>query len=446
MRKGRVLIVDDEAGVRFALRRFLEAKGYEVDDVASCQEAEAVFRALPPDAAVLDHRLPDGSGIDLVTRLKEQAPSVPLVILTGHGSIELAVQAIQNGADQFVTKPLQLPALLVILERALENQRNRQKQLVGRSTLAPPDAFVGTSAAIKRLAAEARKVVQSESPILIEGETGTGKGVLARWLHQNGPRAEEAFVDLNCAGLTRELLETELFGHEKGSFTGATASKIGLLEAAHRGTVFLDEIGDMDPPVQPKLLTVLEEKRFRRLGDVRDRHVDIRLLAATHHDLGRLAQEGRFRSDLYFRISTLPLTVPPLRERSEDIPILARGFLARFAAEMGRGGVSLSDDGFAALQQYRWPGNIRELRNVLERAVLVSEDDLIRRQDLRFALAQGAPGPAEGGGTLEDLERRGIEKALEADSGHVDRAARRLGVPRSSLYKKIKKYGLPTSR
>jgi DNA-binding NtrC family response regulator len=289
-------------------------------------------------------------------------------------------------------------------------------------------------------------VVQSESPILIEGETGTGKGVLARWLHQNGPRAEEAFVDLNCAGLTRELLETELFGHEKGSFTGATASKIGLLEAAHRGTVFLDEIGDMDPPVQPKLLTVLEEKRFRRLGDVRDRHVDIRLLAATHHDLGRLAQEGKFRSDLYFRISTLPLTVPPLRERAEDIPILARGFLAHFATEMGRGGVSLADDGLAALQQYRWPGNIRELRNVLERAVLVSEGDVIRRQDLRFALSQGAPAPAEGSGTLEDLERRGIEKALEAESGHVDRAARRLGVPRSSLYKKIKKYGLPTSR
>jgi DNA-binding NtrC family response regulator len=446
MRKGRVLIVDDEAGVRFALRKFLEAKGYEVEDVASCQEAEAVFRAEPPDAAVLDHRLPDGSGIDLVTRLKEQAPSVPLVILTGHGSIELAVQAIQNGADQFLTKPLQLPALLVILERALENQRNRQKQLAGRSTLTPPDPFVGPSAAIKQLAAESRKVVQSESPILIEGETGTGKGVLARWLHQNGPRAEEAFVDLNCAGLTRELLETELFGHEKGSFTGATASKIGLLEAAHHGTVFLDEIGDMDPPVQPKLLTVLEEKRFRRLGDVRDRHVDIRLLAATHHDLGRLAQEGKFRSDLYFRISTLPLTVPPLRERFEDIPILARGFLARFAAEMGRGGVSLADDGLAALQQYRWPGNIRELRNVLERAVLVSEGDVIRRQDLRFALAQGAPAPAEGGGTLEDLERRGIEKALEAEAGHVDRAARRLGVPRSSLYKKIKKYGLPTSR
>jgi DNA-binding NtrC family response regulator len=382
-----------------------------------------------------------------VTRLKELAPAVPLVILTGHGSIELAVQAIQNGADQFLTKPLQLPALLVILERALENQRNRQKQMAGRSAQSFPDPFVGTSAAIRRLASEAKKVVPSESPILLEGETGTGKGVLARWLHQNGPRSEEAFVDLNCAGLTRELLETELFGHEKGAFTGATASKIGLLEAAHRGTVFLDEIGDMDPPVQPKLLTVLEEKRFRRLGDVRDRHVDIRLLAATHHDLGRLAQEGRFRSDLYFRISTLPLTVPPLRERSEDIPVLARSFLARFATELGRAGVSLAEDGLLALQQYRWPGNIRELRNVLERAVLVSDGDVIRRQDLRFALTPHDRAPVDGGaGTLEDLERRGIEKALEAEAGHVDRAARRLGVPRSSLYKKIKKYGLNTSR
>jgi DNA-binding NtrC family response regulator len=453
MRKGRVLIVDDEAGVRLGLRRFLEAKGYAVEDVASCKEAEESFRAMPPDAAVLDHRLPDGSGVDLVSRLKELAPSVPLVMLTGHGSIELAVQAIQKGADQFLTKPLELPALLVILERAIENQRNRQKQAAGRSVAAAlPDPFAGQSPAIRALAEEARKVAGSESPILIEGETGTGKGVLARWIHQNGPRDEEAFVDLNCAGLSRELLETELFGHEKGAFTGAVGSKMGLLEAAHRGTVFLDEIGDMELPVQPKLLTVLEEKRFRRLGDVRDRHVDIRLLAATHHDLGRLAQEGRFRSDLYFRINTLPLTVPPLRERVEDIPVLARGFLSRFATELGRGGITLADDGLLALQQYRWPGNIRELRNVLERAVLVSEGHVIRRQDLRFALSPHPPPASDpstsdaSASTLEDLERRGIEQALRAEHGHVDRAAHRLGIPRSSLYKKIKKYGLQPSR
>jgi len=444
-RKTRVLLVEDEDGIRQGLRRFLEAKGFTVEEAVNCRAAEETYRSLPPDAAILDHRLPDGSGVDLVARLKELAPSVPLIILTAHGSIELAVRAIQEGADQFLTKPVELPALLLILQRVLENQRNRQKQMAGRSRQAREslDPFLGVSPAMRRLANETRKILASESAILIEGETGTGKGVLARWLHQNSPRADEAFVDLNCAGLSRELLETELFGHERGAFTGATATKVGLMEVAHRGTVFLDEIGDMDFPVQPKLLTVIEEKRFRRLGDIRDRHVDIRLIAATHHDLGRLVEEGRFRGDLYFRISTIPLTVPPLRERLEDIPLLARHFLDGFAAEMGRPGAALSERALFALERYHWPGNLRELRNVLERALLVSEGNLIHERDLRFATRIGAS--AESAVlSIEELERKGIERALQVEEGHVDRAAHRLGIPRSSLYKKLKRYGLAT--
>lgn len=446
-RKTRILLVDDEAGIRQGLRRFLQAKGFAVEEAETCRAAEEAYRRLPPDAAVLDHRLPDGSGLDLVPRLKELAPSAPLIVLTAHGSIELAVRAIQDGADQFLTKPVDLPALLVILERTLENQRNRQQQMAGRSRQARDrlDPFLGSSRAIRRLADETRRILASESAVLIEGETGTGKGVLARWLHQNGPRADEAFVDLNCAGLSRELLETELFGHERGAFTGATAAKVGLLEVAHRGTVFLDEIGDMELPVQAKLLTVLEEKRFRRLGDVRDRHVDIRLIAATHHDLGRLVEEGRFRRDLFFRVSTIPLTVPPLRDRLADVPVLVRRLLDGVAAEMGRAGATLSQDALKALEQYHWPGNLRELRNVLERALLVSEGGVIGAQDLRFAAKLGAP--VEGSVlSLEQLERKGIEKALQAENGHVDRAARRLGIPRSSLYKKLKRYGLAASR
>ncbi|HEX6737987.1 MAG TPA: sigma-54 dependent transcriptional regulator [Vicinamibacteria bacterium] len=443
MRRTRILVMDDEAGIRLGLRRFLEAQGFDVEEAQSCREAEEAFRAMPPDAAILDHRVPDGSGVELVPRLKELSPSAPLIVLTGHGSIELAVRAIKDGADQFLTKPVELPALQMILERVLENQRNRQKQLAGRSRQAreAADPFLGGSPALRRLADEARKVVASESPILIEGETGTGKGVLARWLHLNGPRRQEPFVDLNCAGLSRELLETELFGHEKGAFTGATATKIGLVEVAHRGTVFLDEIGDLDPPVQPKLLTVLEERRFRRLGDVRDRHVDIRLVAATHHDLARLVEESRFRRDLFFRISTLPLRVPPLRERLEDIPLLARHFLDRFGLELGRRGATLSAEALAALQQYQWPGNVRELRNVLERALLVAEGETVRAQDLRFASVPPAAIP-DGVLSLDELERCGIARALDAERGHVGRAAVRLGVPRSSLYKKIKRYGL----
>jgi transcriptional regulator with PAS, ATPase and Fis domain len=272
--------------------------------------------------------------------------------------------------------------------------------------------------------------------VLIQGESGTGKGVLAAWLHYNGPRAEEAFVDLNCAGFSRELLETELFGHEKGAFTGAAASKAGLLEVAHQGTVFLDEIGDMDPSAQAKLLKVLEEKRFRRLGDVRERQVNVRLIAATHRDLRRLVREGRFREDLYYRINTIPLVIPPLRERKEDIPILARDFLELFAS--GRK-LRLAPDAEKALQTYSWPGNIRELRNVLERASLLSDSDVIRRGDLRLeAVVMPSDGDADVNLTLAEVERRHIERVLVAVNGHVERAAVALNIPRSTLYQKIK--------
>jgi transcriptional regulator with GAF, ATPase, and Fis domain len=271
--------------------------------------------------------------------------------------------------------------------------------------------------------------------------------VLAQWIHNNGPRCEEAFVDLNCAGLLRELLETELFGHEKGAFTGAMASKSGLFEVAHHGTVFLDEIGDVDLQVQPKLLKVLEEQKFRRLGDVRDRQVDVRLIAATCQDLNRLMRENKFRSDLYYRISTIPLTVPALRERIDDIPALARHLLAKCAADLGRNDLELSPDAERALQGYSWPGNIRELRNVLERAALLCERRVLQVADLRFDDAV-KPETAVYNSmlTLQELERRHIELALAEENGRVDRAAKRLGIPRSSLYQKIRKFQIITSK
>ena len=298
MVRSRILLVDDEPSILLAVRSFLEAKGFDVDTAETLAAAAEAFRTSPPDVAILDYQLPDGNSLDLLPDLKALDADVPLIVLTGHGTIDLAVRAIKEGADHFLTKPVELPALLVTLQRAIENRRNRQRQLAARvsATRHACAPFIGTSPAIRRLAEQARRVLDTESPILIQGETGAGKGVLARWLHANGPRAEEPLVDLNCAGLSREFLETELFGHEKGAFTGAAASKMGLLEVANRGTVFLDEIGDVDPAVQPKLLKVIEEKRFRRLGDVRDRRVDIRLIAATHHDLGRLVAEERFRA------------------------------------------------------------------------------------------------------------------------------------------------------
>ncbi len=440
----RVLLVDDEPAVRFGVSDFLKSRGFAVEEAGSCREAEAAFRREPPAVAVVDYSLPDGNALELLPRLKEVDPSVPVVLLTAHGSVDLAVRAIKEGAEQFLTKPVQLEALTVVLERLIENQRNRQQQLARRTQHGRElrEPFLGESAAIRELEREARRVAASDSPVLIQGETGAGKGVLARWLHDHGPRAEEAFVDLNCAGLSREFLETELFGHEKGAFTGATAAKPGLLEVAHRGTVFLDEIGDVDAPVQPKLLKVVEEKQFRRIGDVRDRRVDIRLLTATHQNLAELVREKRFRSDLFFRISTVPLRVPALRERADDVPVIAARILEGLAARWGHARFALEPDAAAALSAYPWPGNIRELRNVLERAVLLSGASVVRRRDLRFDAAEAASAPYDLDRTLIEVERQHIERVLRAEGGHVESAAKRLGIPRSSLYQKIKRFGI----
>jgi DNA-binding NtrC family response regulator len=448
MRRKKILIVDDDADLRGALQDYLEPKGYELLEAGSCQRAREVFRSGRPDAVVLDYCLPDGNALELMQSLREIDSAVAIIVLTGHGSIDLAVRAIKEGAEQFLTKPVELSALAVVLERCLEHQRNRQRQMLAssREQKQSVNPFLGTSPAIRRLADMATRVLASESPTLLQGETGTGKGVLARWLHDNGPRCEEPFVDLNCAGLSREFLETELFGHEKGAFTGAVALKPGLLEVADKGVVFLDEIGDVDAQVQPKLLKVLEEKQFRRLGDVRDRRVDIQLIAATHHDLAELARENKFRSDLYFRISAIPLVVPPLRERSDDIPLLANHILRRLAFDLGRGQVELSADAMQQLLAYAWPGNIRELRNVLERALLLSDGHLLRPQDLRFEAPRPTGLEWQVNLSLADLERRQIQLVLEQQQGRVERAASILGISRSSLYQKIKEYQLQPQR
>jgi DNA-binding NtrC family response regulator len=439
-----VLVVDDEEAVRFGIRDFLESKGWAVEEAGTCQAGLAAFRGMRPEVAILDYSLPDGTALELLPQLKAADIDAALVILTGHGSIDLAVRAVKEGADHFLTKPVELPALLSILQRLIENQRNRQRQLASRSSEARHalDPFVGTSPAIRNLANDARRFVAAESPVLIQGETGTGKGILTAWLHRNGPRADRALVDLNCATLSKDLLESELFGHEKGAFTGAVAAKPGLLDVAHRGTLFLDEIGDVDPLVQPKLLKVLEEKRFRRLGDVRDRQVDVRLIAATHQDLSGLVRDKGFRSDLYFRISTIPLTVPPLRARREDIELLSRTLLDSIASELGRSGLSLSPEAVRVLEGYPWPGNIRELRNVLERAALLCEHRVLGVRDLRFEAQLPAAHPPDTSLTLLEVERRHIESVLREEAGRVEAAARRLGIPRSSLYQKLKRFGI----
>jgi DNA-binding NtrC family response regulator len=452
MSKKRILIGEDDRSIRLALSEYLQSLDYSVAEAITCEGIRQGFQKSTPDAAILDCSLPDGTALDLLPSLRQAYASVPLILLTGNGTIEMAVQAIKEGAEQFLTKPVQMAAIAVVLERALKNQRNHQKQMAGKAKekRETVDPFVGVSPAIRQIAEEAERVCGSHCPVLIAGETGSGKGVLARWIHDRSPRSEEPFVDLNCAGFGRELLESELFGHEAGAFTGAVARKLGLLEVAQRGTVFLDEIGDMDLQIQPKLLKILEEKQFRRLGDVQERQLDIRLIAASHADLGQLIRDKKFRSDLYFRVSTVVIRMPALRERAEDIPLLAQHFFQRMAVDLGRIHLTLAERTLETLTTYSWPGNIRELKNVMERAVLLASGDTIQPRDLRLDQAPEVHADDEDQSrlTFREVQRQHIQRVLTVERWNVARAAERLGITRSSLYNKIKTFGivLPNAR
>jgi DNA-binding NtrC family response regulator len=443
----KLLVVDDDPRVREGVGETLTNEGYEVRTASSVGEALGITAQELPDAALVDHGLPDGSALDFLQTLRKRGDMTPVLVFSGDASCELAVAAIKAGADDFLPKPVPPAVLLKIFERLLS-----QRRLAARprsSAKARIDPFIGTSTAIKNASQLAHAVLHSQAPVLIQGETGTGKGVLARWLHEHGRRARGTYLDLNCAGLSKELAESELFGHRRGAFTGAATDKRGLLELGHGGTLFLDELGDLDLSVQPKLLKVLEEKRYRRLGDVQAREVDVRLIAATHRDLQRMAAAGSFREDLLFRINTIVFELPALRSRPEDIVPVALSLLEGIAAEQGRPSIELSEASCDALLRHQWPGNVRELRNTLERALIFCrgtrlEPDALRLQS-SFASVMRASSRPPGSGSLEDAERRYVVRALREANGKVDAAARRLGIARSSLYAKIKRFGLSTS-
>jgi DNA-binding NtrC family response regulator len=441
----RVLLVEDDALVMDFLRTGLGRNGFDVKSAEGLSGAFLEIQNSSPNIILADYQLREGTAFDLLAWLKATEVRIPLIVLTGHASIDLAVQAVKNGAEQFIPKPVDLGLLTTVLHRTLKNFRNQQKDTASKMERArwERDPFLGNSTAILELKKAATRISEANSAVLIQGETGTGKGVLARWLYKMGSRSGQTFVDLNCAGLSGELLESELFGYRKGAFTGAVNNKVGFLEAANHGTLFLDEIGDMDPQVQPKILKVVEEKRFYRLGDVLERNVDVRIIAATHRDLKKLADCGEFRSDLYFRISALRLRVPPLRERLDDIPIITEKLLEQLSRDLKRRPLRISDNASSALQRYPWPGNIRELRNVLERAALLSEDGIIHNTSLEFEssahqeFAGIAPVTSL---SVKEMEMHYILQALELEGGNVIRAAKRLDMPRSSLYAKIRKY------
>ncbi|HYQ01840.1 MAG TPA: sigma-54 dependent transcriptional regulator [Polyangiaceae bacterium] len=438
-----VLIIDDDALMRDALALYVKRLGHAVVEAGTLAEGRALQASEDPDITIVDYYLPDGTAFDLIDSARERGTSDAIIVLTGLGSIDLAVRAIKAGAEQFLTKPVDPESLGILVRRTLESRRDRrQRALSAVSAQDGANPFLGSSRKIREIREMAEAVLDSEAPVLVLGETGTGKGVLARWLHAQSPRRNEPFVDLNCAGLSRELVESELFGHRRGAFTGAVGNKPGLLEVADGGSLFLDEVGDLELAVQPKLLKVLEEGTFRRVGDISSRSANIRLIAATHKNLGAMVQAQKFREDLLFRINTLVFELPPLRERAEDLSEFVQVLLVELARRKGRVTPSLSPDALELLGRYRWPGNIRELRNVLERALLFAKGDVLDRTTLRFDRSLDPEEKDAWALTLDEAERRHIVGVLRGARGQVEEAAQVLSLSRSALYAKLKKHGI----
>ncbi|MEO6325449.1 MAG: sigma-54 dependent transcriptional regulator [Thermoanaerobaculia bacterium] len=440
----RVLLVDDEESIRFGVSRVLQQHGARVKVAGSVAEGLAAVREEVPEIVLLDLKLPDGDGIDLLGRILSERPEVRVVMMTGYGTIERAVTAIQCGADDFLTKPINVEHLLHVLKRLSDSSRLASQNLLYKRELerAVTDLVWGESERMGLLLDEARRAAGSDALIVLTGESGTGKGVLAHQIHEWSPRKSEPFVNVNCAGLNRELLESELFGHEKGSFTGASAAKPGLFELADRGTLFLDEVAEIDLSLQPRLLKAVEEQRFHRVGGTAERRVNVRVIAATNRNLKEEVTAGRFRSDLYYRLNVLEMRLPSLRERKGDVSALARKLLEGFSLRAGRGEHRLDARGERLLEAYPWPGNIRELRNIMERISILAGPGIVPVELIGRFLGT-TPEPVRlVRPTLDEREKEYIDEVLRATAGNKSAAAEILGITRNTLYAKIKLYGL----
>jgi DNA-binding NtrC family response regulator len=442
----RLLIVDDDPSIVAGLQSLLEGD-WEVQTATNGRDARATFANFSPDVALLDINLPDVSGLELLHDFKMYSEAVAVIMMSGIGTFDRVVESMRLGAETFLQKPFDYDTLqltLASVKRMIATQH--ELQALRRADAPNLDRLPGTSPAVQRLNELLAQVARVPSPVLIEGESGTGKGVFARLIHNRSPRARAPFVDLNCAGLSKELLESELFGHERGAFTNAVNTKPGLFEVAADGTLFLDEIGEMDATVQARLLKAIEEKRFRRVGGIRDLTANFRLVAATNRDLAAEAAAGRFRSDLYYRLNVVRVRMPPLRERPEDIPVLVEVMLRPLAKEIGKPLPAMSPRALKKLEQYGWPGNVRELRNVLERALLTMSGKEIRSESLLLE-AQSAALPASSAGLptaeweirpLDDVVASYVAAAVDAAGGNVRKAARQLQISPSTLYARLK--------
>ncbi len=442
-----ILIVDDEPGIRSSLGSILREEGYEVDAVASGEECVEAVRGKPFDLVVLDVWLPKMDGLETLERLLELESTPMVVMISGHASIETAVRATKLGAFDFIEKPLSLDKTMLVVKNAIEHLRLEQENRRLRAELERSYHILGDSVPMKALRQLIALTAPTGSRVLIYGESGTGKELVARALHAQSPRSAAAFVEVNCAALPEELIESELFGHTRGSFTGATENKVGKFQKADGGTLFLDEVGDMSLKTQAKVLRVLEEQRVEPVGSNQPVRVDVRVIAATNKRLDEEISRGVFREDLFYRLNVIPVSVPPLRERTEDVPILASHFLAEYSAAYGRRPKQLSVAALAVLLRYPWPGNVRELKNVIERLVIMCPQETIEPQHLPPELYRGVPREAQSAATtLQEArsayEREFILRKLEENQWNMTRTAAALGLERSHLYRKMRTLGI----
>ena len=459
-----ILLVEDKDSLRAMLRHALEAQGHTVVEARDQREAEAALQGGRPGVVLSDLRLPEGDGFGVLRAAKELDPEMPVIVMTAFGSIQDAVAAMKEGALDFLAKPVDPDYLLLMVERALSQRRLTTENLILKEELARrrgAPQIVGDDPKLKQVSVALHRAAATDTTVLLEGESGTGKELFARTLHALSPRADGPFVAINCAAIPETLLETELFGHEKGAFTGAAARKPGKFELAHRGTLFLDEIGDLPLPLQAKILRALEEKRFERVGGTVPLQVDVRVVAATNRNLKAAVAARQYREDLYFRLSVFPITIPPLRERLDDITTLARYFIDRFCRDLNKKALILSPAAEQELCAYGWPGNVRELQNCIERAAILTEGETIHPRHLNLSFRDAAPPAADDEDrspwskidlsgslaevtrrTLAEVERRKIELALKEASGNRGRAAELLQVSYKTFLAKLKDYGL----
>ncbi|MDZ7793758.1 MAG: sigma-54 dependent transcriptional regulator [Spirochaetia bacterium] len=449
--KFSILIVDDEKNIREGLGRSLEMDGYEVLLAEDGKQGWSLVNEEHVDLVIADLKMPEMSGEELLKRISSAYPTIPVIILTGHGTIESAVEAMRNGAFDFVTKPVNLDRLSLLAKRALSNRelvlqhRNLKEEVERLKSRRTAGAIIGKSTQMQKIMQMVEQVAATKASVLITGESGVGKELVADAVHTLSNRRDNPYIKVHCAALAESLLESELFGHEKGAFTGAVSMKRGRFELAHTGTIFLDEIGEINQQVQIKILRVLQDKKFERVGGEHTQEVDVRVVSATNRDLKSEIEEGRFREDLFYRLNVVNIHVPPLRDRKEDIPLLISAFLQEFSEENQKNIEGIDPRARLALYNYHWPGNIRELRNCIESAVVMSKGNIISYDDLPPTVTSGSDTDyikIEVGSSMEDAEREMIRATLHRENGNKSRTADVLGIGRKTLHRKIQEYKL----